>query len=109
MRNFKTTNGSKVVLDFVDWYYTWNDIRDYFALDELEGYIVLNGKYCDLKDIRDVDLNDEGMEYLMRLHSHTDTDKDKYDKRDLEYLNSRYGYLEKDYEIRPFYISYYGS
>lgn len=101
----------------MDWYYTWNDIREYFALDDLEAYVILNWKQCDLRDIRDLPIDDEGLDYLLYRDCSQEEYKQKilrdyrwfdYEERDLEYLNSRWGSYEKDYEIRPFYISYYG-
>jgi hypothetical protein len=39
MRNFKTDKGYKVVVDYVDRYYTRKELREYFALDEERVYV----------------------------------------------------------------------
>ena len=117
-RNFKTDKGYKVVCDYMDWYYTRMDLREYFALDELGEYIVFDWAQCDLKDIRDLPIDNEWLDYLLYRRVGNDEYKQKilrerrwfdYEERDLKYLDSRRWRYEKDYEIRPFYISYYGS
>lgn len=109
MRNFKTTKWAKAVIDFQDWYYTWEEVREYYALDELKWYIVLSDKLSDLRWIHDLELSDEWLEYLLWRQTPNSYEPDKYDEEELKRLKSHYGYMEDDYEIRPFYISYYGS
>jgi hypothetical protein len=58
MRNFKTDKGYKVVIDYVNRYYSWNELREYFALDELKSYICYLGN-SELRDINDLDIPTE--------------------------------------------------
>ena len=47
MINYKTTNWFKVVIDQIDWYYNWNDVRNQFEEDlwDEEFERMLYGKY----------------------------------------------------------------
>lgn len=119
MRNFKTDKGYKVVVDYIDWYYSRRDIRDYFALDDEWVYICYPWDR-ELKDIMDLDIPHEWLHRLLRRLSWLDDTKENLPWRDAtfdeeeykeqeEFYLQRYWQYEKDYEIRPFYISYYGS
>lgn len=33
MKNYKTTNWFKIVIDQIDWYYNWNDVKNRFEED----------------------------------------------------------------------------
>lgn len=119
MRNFKTDKGYKIVIDYVDWYYSWRELRDYFALDEEWVFFCFPGDR-DMAEIMDLDIPKEWVQRLLwRRMSESEDIKNApwrdwyFDEDDMkryeEELIERYGKYEKEYEIRPFYISYYGS
>ncbi len=118
-RNFKTDKWYKVIIDYVDWYYTWNELREYFALDEEWVYVAYLGDR-DLQGIDDLQIWREWINWLLWRDSEIWIPKEnlpRWDqheseedyKENEEYYLERYWSYEKDYELRPFYISYYGS
>jgi hypothetical protein len=118
MRNFKTDKWYKVVIDYVDWYYTWRELREYFALDEEWVYVAYLGDR-ELQSIDDLQIWIEWINWLLWRNSEIWIPKEnllwweKHEseenyKEDEEYYIGRYWEYEKDYELRPFYISYYG-
>lgn len=118
MRNFKTTKGYKVVIDYMDWYYTWKEIRNYYDLDEQEVYICFPWD-SDIQSIMDIDIPQEWVRWLLRRKLPKEYSKENLPRWDqdtfendfewrAEYFMKEYWDYEKDYEIRPFYISYYG-
>ena len=119
MRNFKTDKGYKVVVDYIDWYYSRRDIRDYYALDD-EWVFICYPWDRELREIMDLDIPKEWINRLLWRQSWVEDTKENLPWRDWsldedelneqeEYYLQRYGEYEKEYEIRPFYISYYGS
>lgn len=119
MRNFKTDKGYKVVVDYIDWYYSRRDLREYYALDEEWVYICYLWDR-ELREIMDLDIPKEWVQRLLRRRSSEDKTKEDLPWRDNtldeeelkeqeEYYLKEYWKYEKEYEIRPFYISYYGS
>lgn len=119
MRNFKTDKGYKIVVDYMDWYYTWNEVRDYFALDEEWVYIVYLWNR-ELREIKDLDITTEWVNRLLRRRTPLETkwedlprwnesESEEEYKENEEYYLKNYKHYEDEYEIRPFYISYYGS
>ena len=120
MRNFKTDKGYKVVVDYIDWYYSRRDIRDYYALDEEWVYICYPWDR-ELREIMDLDIPREWVQRLLWRRTTEQyenkenlprwdwsLDEDELKEQE-EYYLQKYGEYEKEYEIRPFYISYYGS
>lgn len=119
MRNFKTDKGYKIVLDYMDWYYSRNEVRDYYSLDEEWFYVCYLGDR-ELREIIDLDIPKEWIQRLLWRCSWVNETKENLprwdgtlDEDDLkeqeEYYLEKYGKYEKEYEIGPFYISYYGS
>lgn len=110
MRNFMTDKWFKVVMDYVDWAYDWKEIREYFWLDEREVYIRFEGSR-ELREIDDIGISDEWLHYLLYRNSSEDH-KEHFSEEfenDKDYYETYYWSFERDYELRPFYISYYGS
>ena len=118
MRNFKTDKGYKIVIDYVDWYYTRKELREYFALDEEWVYVAYLWDR-ELQSIDDLQIWSWWINWLLRRNSEVwipkeklprwDDDESEEDyKENEEYYMKRYWEYEKDYELRPFYISYYG-
>ena len=110
MRNFKTDKGYKVVLDYIDWNYDWKELREYFGLDEREVYIRFEWNR-ELRDIDDIWISEEWLTYLFYRNS-TEDHKEHFSEEfenDPEYYETYYWHFEREYELRPFYISYYGS
>ena len=113
MKNYKTDKWYRVVIDYVDWYYKREDVREYLGLDNSDWWIVFPWNR-ELWEIRDIDISDEWVEYLLyrklgkgeEFIDRRDTSKFEEDK---EWYEKNYGEFERDYEIRPFYISYYWS
>lgn len=119
MRNFKTDKGYKIVVDYVDWYYTRKELREYFALDEEWVYVAYLGDR-ELQSIDDLQIGSWWINWLLWRNTEVwipkeklprwDNDESEEDyKFDEEYYLERYWAYEKEYELRPFYISYYGS
>ena len=113
MKNYKTDKWYRVVIDYVDWYYKWDDVREYICLDESMWWVVFPWNR-ELWEIRDINISDEGLEYLLyrklwkweEFIDWRDTSKFEEDK---EWYEKNYLEFERDYELRPFYISYYWS
>jgi len=113
MKNYKTDKWYRVVIDYVDWYYKREDVREYLGLDNSDWWIVFPWNR-ELWEIRDIDISDEWVEYLLyrklgkgeEFIDRRDTSKFEEDK---EWYEKNYLEFERDYEIRPFYISYYWS
>lgn len=113
MKNYKTDKWYRVVIDYVDWYYKRDDVREYLCLDNSDWWIVFPWNR-ELWEIRDIDISDEWVEYL--LYRKLGKDEEFIDRRDIskfkedeEWYEKTYWEFERDYEIRPFYISYYWS
>ena len=113
MKNYKTDKWYRVVIDYVDWYYKRENVREYLGLDNSDWWIVFPWNR-ELWEIRDIDISDEWVEYLLyrklgkgeEFIDRRDTSKFEEDK---EWYEKNYWEFERDYEIRPFYISYYWS
>ena len=109
MKNYKTDKWYRVVIDYVDWYYKREDVREYLGLDNSDWWIVFPWNR-ELWEIRDIDISDEWVEYLLyrklgkgeEFIDRRDTSKFEEDK---EWYEKNYWEFERDYEIRPFYIS----
>ena len=113
MRNFKTDKWYKVVVDYVDWYYKWNDVKEYVWLDEKDWWVVYMWNQ-ELASIDDIGIADEWVNYLLyRKLWEWEEFIDKRDTSDFEdnkeWYESNYLHFEKEYELRPFYVSYYWS
>lgn len=113
MKNYKTDKWYRVVIDYVDWYYKREEVREYLCLDNSDWWIVFPWNR-ELWEIRDIDISDEWVEYL--LYRKLGKGEEFIDKRDIskfeedeEWYEKNYWEFERDYEIRPFYISYYWS
>ena len=113
MKNYKTDKWYRVVIDYVDWYYKREDVREYLCLDNSDWWIVFPWNR-ELWEIRDIDISDEWVEYL--LYRKLGKGEEFIDRRDTskfeedeEWYEKNYWEFERDYEIRPFYISYYWS
>ena len=119
MRNFKTDKGYKIVVDYVDRYYTRKELREYFALDEEWVYVAYLWDR-ELQSIDDLQIWSWWINWLLRRNSEVwipkeklprweDTESEEDYKENEEYYMNRYWEYEKEYELRPFYISYYWS
>ena len=113
MRNFKTDKWYKVVVDYVDWYHKRQDVRNYIGLDEKDWWVVYIWNQ-ELASIDDIGIADEWVNYL--LYRNLWEWEEFIDKRDTsdfeenkEWYESNYLHYEKEYELRPFYVSYYWS
>ena len=114
MRNFKTDKGYKVVIDYVDWYYKWIDVKEYVWIDSESDWWVAYPWNRELWEIRDIEISDEWINYLLyRKLWKWEEFIDRRDTSDFEdnkeWYESNYLHFEKEYELRPFYVSYYGS
>lgn len=119
MRNFKTDKDYKIVVDYVDWYYTRKELREYFALDEEWVYVAYLGDR-ELQSIDDLQIGSWWINWLLwrntevwipkeKLPRWEETESEEEYKENEEYYMKHYWAYEKEYELRPFYISYYGS
>ena len=113
MKNFKTDKWYKVVVDYVDWYYKRQDIKNYLGLDEKDWWVVYIWNQ-ELASIDDIGIDDEGVNYL--LYRKLWKGEEFIDRRDTsdfednkEWYESNYLHYENEYELRPFYVSYYWS
>lgn len=113
MRNFKTDKWYLVSIDYVDFYYTRRDVREYLGYDEYPGWVVYIWNQ-ELASIDDIWIAEEGINYLLyRKLSEGDEFVDKRDTSDFEenadWYESQYLHYEDDFRLLPFYVSYYGS
>lgn len=113
MRNYKTDKWYRVVIDYVDWYYKWIDVKEYVWIDESDWWVVYPWNR-ELWEIRDIAIPDEWINYL--LYRQLWKWEEFIDKRNTsdfvnakEYYEDNFLHFEKEYELRPFYISYYWS
>lgn len=113
MKNYKTDKWYRVVIDYVDWYYKREDVREYLCLDSSDWWVVFPWNR-ELWEIRDIDISDEWVNYL--LYRKLGKGEEFIDKRSTsdfenakEYYEDNFLHFEKEYELRPFYISYYWS
>ena len=113
MKNFKTDKGYLVSIDYVDFYYTRKDVREYLGYDEYPGWVAYIGNQ-ELASIDDVWIAEEWINYLLyRKLSEGDEFVDRRDISDFEenadWYESQYLHYEDDFRLIPFYVSYYGS
>lgn len=113
MKNYKTDKWYRVVIDYVDWYYKRDDVKEYLCLDKEDGWVVYIWNQ-ELASIDDIGIADEWVNYL--LYRKLGKGEEFIDKRDTsdfednnEFYESNFLHFEKEYELRPFYISYYWS